>query len=324
MKITKILFSCFFAALLLFGYSNCAKPLESESNPYAILASGVSTLTLTPAAPSINWGSTIQFFVSGGKEPYSYSILDGSGALNPTTGLFVAPSYNQTSVIQVMDADGNIAQTQVNVYFASNGSLTLNYSPASIHIGDTVTLSASGGTAPYTYSLLSGAGSVSGNLYFAASGGANIAVRDANGTQSIFYISVDTSLVLSTQVIYRLQYGSGKFHLFSTSSSEGVSGGWVLEGGAFRVLSAATIGTATLTRCYISTTGVHFLTNTGYCNGYTTEYNLGYVYSYAATNTLELYSCFNNTTGDFISTTNYSECVSNGYSYSSSLGYVPQ
>lgn len=322
MKPTKILIACTFVSLLLFGYSNCAPPAQQGTNPYATLGSSIPTIKVTPENPTVNWGSATQFTASGGEGPYSYNVLYGGGSVT-SSGLFTAPSYNQGTVIQVTDKNGAVTNVQVTVGFLQTGSLSLSYSPNPIRLGEPATLTASGGTAPYRYVLISGSGMISGSTFTGSSyGSSNVGVIDSRGVQSAFTISVSSGPTVVTAPIYRLSSVQARFHLYSRSSTEGTSSGWTFEGTAFKVLTAPSLNTGTLVRCLVPTSGIRFLSSSGTCGSYNMDGTLGYIYSYNAVGTLVLYSCFNNKTGDFISTTNSAECTSNGYGYSSTLGYV--
>lgn len=73
---------------------------------------------------------------------------------------------------------------------APGGALTATYSPNPAHTGDRITITASGGTPPYSYKLVSGAGTLNGNVYLAPANPevTDIAVTDKAG--GLFKLSV--------------------------------------------------------------------------------------------------------------------------------------
>jgi hypothetical protein len=187
---------------------------------------------------------------------------------------------------------------------SSTAGWTFSYTPNPLYVGGTAVMAVSGGTAPYTYSLYYGSGSVSTGVYYSsAEGYATIQVTDASGASQTFTIysypaSSSSAYTTSapTNIVYRF-FGSTK-HFFSLSSTEGLYVGMVLEMAAFRVLvynqSANTL-----------------------------ESLYGYAYTYPATNTKPLYS-FYSLLGDYLVTTNYAEGAGNGaYIYSGVIGYTP-
>lgn len=126
------------------------------------------TLSLSPA--SVPGGSTgtpysQTFSTSGGIAPYSYSLLGGalpSGITLSGGGLLsgipiVAGTFNFT--VRSTDAHGQIVDSAYNLVI---GAPSINLAPSTLGpmtqgVAYSQTLSASGGTAPYSYAVTSGA-----------------------------------------------------------------------------------------------------------------------------------------------------------------------
>jgi uncharacterized protein (TIGR03437 family) len=177
------------------------------------------TLSCTPTAGPIQVGVSYSATctVSGGTAPYNWSI--GSGALpaglslSATTGSSISitgtvtstSAYNYT--IKVTDNTTPAAQTASQSY-SSNGPLTVSAltltctpvaGPAQVGVAYSATCAASGGIAPYIWSV--GSGTLPAGLSFSATTGTNIVVSGtptASGTYS-YTIKITDSTTPSTQ-----------------------------------------------------------------------------------------------------------------------------
>lgn len=143
------------------------------SRAYTLIV-GAPTLTLTPAPGNLSMpygqATTINFAAGGGTAPYSYSLVAGSlpvGASLSSTGVLsgtptVPGNYNLT--VRATDSSTGVGAPfridQSYTIVVATPSITLN--PASLPNGAvgvsySQTFSASGGVAPYSFSLLAGA-----------------------------------------------------------------------------------------------------------------------------------------------------------------------
>jgi alpha-tubulin suppressor-like RCC1 family protein len=156
-----------------------------------------SPLTIYPSAASVPVGRTITFQGQAGIPPYHYQMDSGNGQIDPLTGVYSAPTTTGVEIVEVIDSEKShkIAVIAITPQFI--------ISPANLQL--TVTagsgFTASGGTAPYTYSIVSSNGStvtfdpvhnayigVSGKidktsgLFTATAPGSDVVeVRDSNG-----------------------------------------------------------------------------------------------------------------------------------------------
>jgi hypothetical protein len=120
----------------------------------------VSQLAISPTAVSIYTGTSYTFTAMGGNPPYTYLIVSGGGSIN-STGVYTAPGSPGSALVQVKDSSSS----------TSNASVTINSPPPPLGItpalvtlqtnSSPITLTASGGILPYTFSL-SGGGTLSG------------------------------------------------------------------------------------------------------------------------------------------------------------------
>jgi len=167
---------------------------DSAKKIAAATVSVLAALTITPAGTSVGASTTTVFSAKGGRSPYAFSVVSGSGTIDSSSGSYTAPAAPGSAVIKVLDTDGNSAQTTVTI----NPALAMTPTAITITAASNYTyaFSAQGGVPPYTYSVV-GPGSVDAlsGLYTAgtASGPATLQVRDAQG-------SVATSAIASVWV----------------------------------------------------------------------------------------------------------------------------
>jgi large repetitive protein len=177
---------------------------------------GTNSLTLNPATlPSGTQGTAYNQTetATGGTAPYTYAIVAGALpaglSLNTSTGTITGtPSasgpFNFT--IRATDANGNIGS---RAYTLNIGTNSLTLTPATLPNAPqgspySQTITASGGTAPYTFSIISGAlppglvlnastGVITGTPTVIAVFTVTIQARDPNGNIGSKTYTLDTS-----------------------------------------------------------------------------------------------------------------------------------
>jgi hypothetical protein len=158
--------------------NNCEKALTG------IVVSQPAALTLqTPSVTHVlcNGGNgTITIEASGGTAPYQY-ILDSGAPQDSKTFTVVAGTYSVT----VRDKN-NCEKTLNNIVVSQPAALTLQ-TPSVTHVlcnggNGTITIEASGGTAPYQYILDSGAPQ-SSKTFTVVAGTYSVTVKDKNNCE---------------------------------------------------------------------------------------------------------------------------------------------
>lgn len=135
------------------------------------------------------------FSATGGVPPYTYTMGFGSaGTISLMTGAYTAPNTASADTVIVTDALGNTATSMVTIVT----SVSLAGNRTSMQKGLTATFTASNGFPPYTYSIVSGDGTIdatSGDYSASTSGSKTIEVTDSWGMTAQWAITVYEPLV---------------------------------------------------------------------------------------------------------------------------------
>jgi len=120
-------------------------------------------LAISPATVTVPLSGSVIFSATGGQPPYSFSLASGSGTINSGTGLYTAPATTGTASVRVTDAQATHSDAAVNIT-GTAGPLAISPTSVTMGPGGSLTFVASGGTAPYLFSLTAtGSGSPSIN-----------------------------------------------------------------------------------------------------------------------------------------------------------------
>jgi hypothetical protein len=144
-------------------------------------------LALAPSSATVTVDGTRQFVATGGQTPYTYSVdSPGTGTID-AAGLYAAVGSPGTEIVRVTDAIGN--STTSMVVKTASGPLAISPATVAVKVGAYQLFAASGGTTPYTFSLITpGGGTINGatGLYAApeVAGTYTVRVSDA-GSASV-------------------------------------------------------------------------------------------------------------------------------------------
>jgi plastocyanin len=131
-----------------------------------VTASG--SVAISPSTIGLGAGSTVTFAASGGIPPYIYSVAAGSGTIDSGTGFFIAPPAVETDTVHVVDSVANTADAIVAV--ASPPALHIVPGTTTVTVGQSINFTGGGGSGNpvnYTYTKVSGGGSLVGATYTA-------------------------------------------------------------------------------------------------------------------------------------------------------------
>lgn len=330
-----------FALLCSCNGKTRADSAGASASPGLASASASGSLSLSAASASVSPNGTDLVTASGGAAPYDYALISGTGSVDPKTGLFTAPASDETDEIEVTDSAGDQATISITVSRAPSSSASnggpLSVSPASSSVipGATDQVNATGGTAPYSYYVVSGNGTIdsSSGLFTAPATDETdeVGVQDAAGNVEFATITVTTTAApsgttpgIAEAPVYRFYNARTGEHFYTLSPTEvGPAQGFTSEGVAFHVFTTQGAGMIPLYRCLWSTLGMHFISSDSSCEGWTNEGAYGYVYSSSTAGSTALYRFLDPANGDHLETVSMQEGISAGYRLEITLGYVP-
>ncbi len=164
MLVKKDLFRSVIVMSICFLVSACSGGGSSSGDPTPG-SLGISTSTLASARLSVSYNQYLSR--RGGTPPYSWSIetgdLPNGLSLDSSTGRISGTptgAVSSTFTVQVTDADSSTSQKELSIEIVSAGALNISTQslPAeAVSASYSQTLSASGGSTPYTWTVSSGA-----------------------------------------------------------------------------------------------------------------------------------------------------------------------
>ncbi|GAB3991197.1 hypothetical protein GCM10028807_20780 [Spirosoma daeguense] len=180
------------------------------------------TAVFSPASPTICIGQSVTLIASGGS---SYTFSDGTS--NNTGALVVSPSSTTAYSVTVASASGCVSTTSVTVTVNQLPTATLTPTPATICVGQSATLAASGGTS-YTFS--NGTVNSNGQLVVAPTATTTYALTASSGsgcvssTTAVVNVNSLPTPTLSSATICvgqsaTLTASGGSSYTFSTGTS---------------------------------------------------------------------------------------------------------
>jgi len=267
------------------------------------------------------------FSATGGIAPYRFYMVSGGGSINMSSGIYIAPASTGSAQIAVEDASGNDAYADITVMGLALG---LTIAPASISVaeGSTYTFTVSGGSGLYTFSLVSGIGSISSTtgVYTAPSsaGTASIEVTDTEGNKANAAITVFNAStgVPTSAPLYREIDSSLGLHMSTLNSGEGAPD-YVQEELLLYVYGSQISSTIVpLYRCALG--NAHFTTTDVTCEGIPTaslEIQMGWIDSVQQAGEVPLYRLHSGT--DSMDSLSSTEGTQNGYVLDGITGYAP-
>lgn len=195
-----------------------------------------SDLSISPAVQTLGGGASLTLFATGGVSPYTFSIVSGVGSINSVSGVYTASSTTGMAVVRVTDSSGSYRDSYLTVNGADS-SLAITPTSLTLAANNTFAFSASGGSAPYLYSLISGGGTITATGQYTApttSGSAVIKVTDALANFKTANVQINSSLTLTSNIT---QIGTNSSYTFTATGGVGSLTYSVLS------ISGGTIGT---------------------------------------------------------------------------------
>jgi hypothetical protein len=224
-----------------------------------------AALAISPSSWTMAVNNQKQFSASGGVGSDTLSKVSGVGSVSGTT--YSAGTSTGTAVVRFTDSASPTPHT-IDANITVNAALAISPTSVSVAALATTGFTASGGATPYTYSVQSGGGSISGSTYTApaASGTATVRVTDAANNTSDCTVTITDVTPTSIAYKYPSSGTAGTIALtqstaISPSATPTVGGGaptsWTIS------CTVALPGTVSMS----TSTGV-FTGNPGACSSY--------------------------------------------------------
>ncbi len=143
----------------------------------------VTDISVSPSTATLEVGDSLQFSASGGSAPYGWSSSNPGVASIDTNGRLTALRAGST-VVTATDANGRQGSTAAITVNEPPVSIAVTPSSGSVTVGSTLRFSASGGRAPYSWSVSDATvASIDANglLTGLAAGTVVVTARDADG-----------------------------------------------------------------------------------------------------------------------------------------------
>lgn len=202
------------------GKSTAATPPATMSQKDVTNNPPAPPLTVAPESQFVPFSATVQIVVSGGTQPYAYTIEDCDSWVDPSSGLFTAAADTSSCVVVITDQSGQTAYEVINV----GAGLTVTATPNPVKVNQMAFIDASGGVPPYTYQVLQGAGTMTQNVYFApgVSETAVISVTDSS-TPTPVTTTVSLQVLMPANTLASLTLADGTASCPPDFSAEGQS-----------------------------------------------------------------------------------------------------
>lgn len=161
------------------------------------ITGGSAALALSPASATVAVSTAYQFSGVGGAPPYTFAVTAGGGSVNATTGVYTAPAGAGAATLQITDSLGSVATGSI----AIGSALALSPLAPNLALSGQTTFTATGGSPPYFYDVISGNGSMGllSGVFTAPStpGSALVRVTDAVGFSQTTVVTTVPDLVLT-------------------------------------------------------------------------------------------------------------------------------
>lgn len=209
---------------------NIIRITDSEANAVETTVTVKPALKINPSALSLAVENIWDFSVTGGVEPFTYSLTSGAGVVDSLSGHYVAPAAPGSAQVRVVDSLGNESSSAISIKAALDISVTHSVIPSN----KTVTVSGIDGVPPYSYILISGPGVIDATtgVYAPGSeGNAVLRVKDARGNiaeasvtvyRAIEIVADYTSIALNNTAMVTASYGKPPYSYSIAMGSGGV------------------------------------------------------------------------------------------------------
>ena len=176
-------------------------------------------LVIIPESVIIPVSTSYTFSAEGGVPPYEFSISSGEGTIEADTGIYSSGEIPGKSLVQVTDAAGKIKEAEIDII--ELGVFTISPVSITLYTNNTATFTALGGIKPYSFSVVSGSGTINAETGFytapGSAGADTVRVTDAQNNTSEALVTVlapfrlkPSAIMITTTYSYTFSPTGGK------------------------------------------------------------------------------------------------------------------
>lgn len=203
----------------------------------------VPVVAISPTRITLDANSSTTFQGSGGTPPYTFAVSSGLGTVF-SSGLYSATNAGGAATVTVTDSKGGSASGSVTI----NTPLSILPPAIAMAINTIQTFTAYGGSPPYTYSIVNGAGNLDARLGTYQAGGvpgmATIGATDSLGSTVNTSVTVNSGLAIAPASI-------------TMTSGSGQTYGFAGQNGALQYQYVVVSGSGSIDASGIFTVGTH-------------------------------------------------------------------
>lgn len=290
---SKILLSIF--AVFMLANTACSQTSHSADDDNGGSAGGTSAISVLPFPITVPVNGSQIITAAGGTGPYTFTITTTiGGTLSTPIGTSTTFSAGSTAGVVQLTVRDSVGQSGLFIITVTNGgtsggTLTISPTNPTMQASGNQTFTASGGTSPYTYQVLSAnGGSFTANVYFAPATAGTYVIQASD--------SAGHTVTTTVKVVTAPSACSGYFSInvsgypgslmLQSDASGNISGILNLGGSTANVYGYCQSGYITFTNSYSQSTftGNYFVQSNGYVYMAGTYQYSGGVYSWSANN----------------------------------------
>ena len=293
-------------------FQNCSAPEMTETGVVdANSSSSTNKFAIVPSNVNIMVDGQQSFAITGGTTPYTWSLSPADcGGFDTATKTFTASSVGGIScTLAIRDANNKTVRSTISI---AENALSATFSPNPATVTTNIQILSSGGTPPYTYTLVSGGGQLVSSVYKTPDSAETAVVRvsDTNGK------TYDVTILVAgggsnsgtggagTQRVFRSANGRTGDVMHTKQQGEAASLGYADQPtAALTVFSASGSGRVDIRRCF---TGRSHMVGIGSCAG-GDEGSLGFLSSSSVSGASRQIFLCSNGISTFLSSNN-AEC----------------
>lgn len=215
-----------------------------------------SAITISPSPANVPVSTSQVIVPFGGVAPYTFTLISTiGGSLSTSSGSFTTFTAGSTAGTVQLSVQSSNGLSGIFVITVTGGSSTLSVSPlnGTVAVNGALPFTVSGGTAPYTYTVLtSGGGYFQSNTYYAPGTAMTVTVRISDSANRTVQtnITVGSGSTGSCAGNYSLNLSGYPGTMTILQSGNNINGSMTIDGGTSNISGTCANGTINFTNTY--------------------------------------------------------------------------